>query len=155
MAVRTTRKGGWGTHKISDWMKFFFADFVKVFIDVLVWQIATNEDTVDLALRAGEPRQSTCSLSLFQIVQQTLKSQLCIHRLPPHIPWRLKPDDGPQINPSRQSCNDRPNESLDPTSSIASIDSRQGNSTGVRRARDLGPGTRSPATVQTLDTVSA
>src|SRR5690242_15390554 len=66
------------------------------------------------------------------------------------VPWRLKPDDGPQIRPSRHNFKDSPNASLEPTSSMASTESRHGNSTGLSSANDLGPGTRSPAAVQTL-----
>lgn len=66
------------------------------------------------------------------------------------LPCKLKPDDGPHISPSRHSFNDMPNASLEPISSIASTESRQGNSTGLSSARDRGPGTRSPAAVQTL-----
>lgn len=54
------------------------------------------------------------------------------------------------MRPSRHIRKDRLNESCEPTSSIASTESRHGNSTGASRANDLGPGTLSPAAVHTL-----
>lgn len=38
---------------------------------------------------------------------------------------------------------------------MASTESRQGNSTGANKAKDLGPGTRSPGAVQTLGSMLA
>lgn len=66
------------------------------------------------------------------------------------VPCRLNPDEGPQTKPSRESARDRVYDSFEPTSSIASMALRQGNVTGDMRAYERGPGTRSPAAVQTL-----
>lgn len=69
-------------------------------------------------------------------------------------PWRLKPDDGPHTIPCRQRSREREYELWEPTSSMWSTAAFHGNSTGARRAYDLGPGTRSPGAVVTLIKVS-
>lgn len=66
------------------------------------------------------------------------------------VPCKFKPDEGPQTKPSRQSCSDELKASFEPTSSTASTESCHGNETESISERDLGPGTRSPAAVQTL-----
>ena len=65
-------------------------------------------------------------------------------------PWRLKPDDGPQISPLRDKARDSRYESKEPTSSTASTDSSQGNSALATRARGRGPGTLSAGSVKIL-----
>ena len=67
------------------------------------------------------------------------------------MPFKFKPDDGPQIKPARDSSNDNLYESSDPTCSTELTQARHGNFTGAIKANDLGPGTLSPAAVQALD----
>lgn len=64
-------------------------------------------------------------------------------------PFRLNPDDGPHTIPSRHKSSDHEKESKEFTSSITSTAALHGNSTGAINANDLGPGTLSPAAVQT------
>lgn len=128
----------------------------EVFIDILVRQVATEEDAVDLPALVCKLGKSTCGLALLDELIQAWKSSAPSSRslLMLNSPCRLNPDDGPQTNPSRERDRDSVYDSVEPTSSMVSIASRQGNVTGDISAYERGPGTLSPAAVQTLQVVS-
>jgi hypothetical protein len=50
-------------------MELIAADLVEVFVDILVWKIATDEDTVYQTICTSEFRKGAGSLSLSKIVE--------------------------------------------------------------------------------------
>lgn len=128
----------------------FSTKLVKILVHILDREITADEGTIDESVRSSKFFQGACRFSLAQIVEKPFCCQSLMYEKTTDAPLRLKPDDGPQIRPSRQSCRLRLNASFEPTSSIASTESRQGNSTGASNAKERGPGTRSPGAVHTL-----
>jgi hypothetical protein len=50
-------------------VEFIAVDFIKVFVDILIREIATDEHAIQYAIWSGKFGQCTSSLSLSQIVQ--------------------------------------------------------------------------------------
>jgi hypothetical protein len=56
------------TDMVPDRMKGLAFDFVEVLIDILIWQVATNEHAIDEAVSSDQIRQGTGALLSLQVV---------------------------------------------------------------------------------------
>ncbi len=122
---------------ISHWAKVVFLEFGEVLAHVLIGQITAQENTLYRAIIVADLIESTSRFALFEKLIKSCGSKY--HRYlfsytRQSLPWRLNPEDGPQIKPSRDSFIDRRYDSVEPTSSTTSTALRHGNSTGERRA---------------------
>jgi hypothetical protein len=53
---------------VPDRMKGLAFDFVEVLIDILIWQVATNEHAIDEAVSSSEIQQGTGAFLSLQVV---------------------------------------------------------------------------------------
>ena len=68
---------GRDTYLVHDWMEILVVNFVEIIVDVLVWQIAAEEDTMKFAARILRHHimQRSIDPTIVEIIEQTLEGE--------------------------------------------------------------------------------